>query len=159
MDQRESRSKGRLHSPKGNESIMAELKTKPTDDSVEAFLSSIEDAQRQADCRVILKIMKKITRKKPKMWGGGMVGFGSYHYKYASGREGDWFLTGFSPRKRDLTLYIMSGFSRYEPLLKKLGKYKTGVSCLYLKRLADINIDVLTKLITESVAHVAKSNT
>jgi len=88
------------------------------------------------------------------MWGPSMVGFGSYHYKYASGREGDWFLVGFSPRKRDLTVYIMPGFERYATLLGKLGKHKTGRSCLYLKRLADVDIGVLEQLISDSVAHM-----
>jgi hypothetical protein len=137
---------------------MSELKTKPTDASVESFLVAIEDPQRQADCRAVLKLMKKVTGKKPKMWGAGMVGFGTYHYKYANGREGDWFVTGFAPRKRDLTLYIMSGFKQYEPLMKKLGKHKTGVSCLYIKKLDDLDISVLEKLITASVEYVIRTN-
>ncbi len=102
--------------------------------------------------------MKRITKANPKMWGPGMVGFGSYHYKYASGREGDWFLTGFAPRKQNLTLYIMSGFERYSALLKRLGKHKIAKSCLYVKRLDDVDMDVLTQLIEESVAYVRKSN-
>ncbi len=133
---------------------MAELKTRPTDKSVKQFIEAITDKTRQRDCRKILQIMKKATRTNPRMWGKSLVGFGSYHYKYDSGREGDWFETGFSPRKQDLTLYIMSGFMRYGSLLKKLGKHKTGKSCLYIKRLDDIDFDVLTNLIRESVIHV-----
>ncbi len=137
---------------------MAELKTKPTQRSVEAFLKSIEDPKRRKDCRTLLGLMKRITRAKPKMWGTSIVGFGSYHYKYASGREGDWFVAGFSPRKQSLTLYIMAGFSRYEALLKKLAKHKTGSSCLYVKSLDDVDPDVLEELIERSVAHVRKSS-
>ena len=102
--------------------------------------------------------MKRATKANPKMWGPEIVGFGSYHYKYASGRDADWFLTGFAPRKQNLTLYIMSGFKKYNALLKKLGKHKTGKSCLYIKRLDDIDMDVLTQLIEDSVAHLRKSN-
>ena len=137
---------------------LAELKTTQTNASVEAFLGAIADDTRRQDCRTVLKIMKQATKAEPKMWGASMVGFGSYHYKYASGREGDWFLTGFSPRKTDLTLYIMTGFTRYDALMGKLGKYKTGKSCLYIKRLADIDLSVLEELIQESVKHVARAN-
>ena len=98
--------------------------------------------------------MKKITKEQPKMWGTSIVGFGSYHYKYASGREGDFFLTGFSPRKQSLTLYIMSGFKRYEELMKKLGKYEIGSCCLYINKLEDVDIKVLKALITESVKYM-----
>ncbi len=135
---------------------MAELKTKPNNASVADFLKGIEDDQKRADCRAVLKIMKKVTGKKAKMWGDSIVGFGSYSYKYASGREGDWFVCGFAPRKRDLTLYIMSGFSRYGALMKKLGKHKTGSSCLYIKRLSDVDEEVLTRLIAESVQFLSK---
>ena len=100
-------------------------------------------------------MMKKITGKKPKLWDSNIVGFGSYHYKYASGREGDWFLTGFSPRKQALTLYIMPGFGDYGPLMKKLGKYKTGKSCLYIKKLEDVDQKTLKELIAKSVRHKA----
>ncbi len=92
------------------------------------------------------------------MWGPSIVGFGTYHYKYASGREGDWFLTGFSPRKQNLTLYIMAGFKRYDELLNKLGKYKTGKSCLYIRNLDDVDVDVLRELVKQSVEHVARSH-
>ena len=137
---------------------MAELKTKQTSQSVEKFVSAVADEQRREDCRTVLRIMKEVTGEKPKMWGSSMVGFGSYHYKYASGREGDWFLTGFAPRKQDLTLYIMAGFSRYNELLRKLGKHKIGKSCLYIKQLDDVDIDVLTELVEQSVQHVARSD-
>ncbi len=137
---------------------MAELKTKPTKQSVKDFVDAIKDEQQKKDCRTVSRIMKRITKANPKMWGPGIVGFGSYHYKYASGREGDWFLVGFAPRKQNLTLYIMSGFKKYSALLKKLGKHKIGVSCLYVKRLDDVDMDVLTELIEDSVAYVRKSN-
>ncbi|MCB0051959.1 MAG: DUF1801 domain-containing protein [Caldilinea sp.] len=137
---------------------MAELKTKENDQSVETFLSSIEDAQKQQDCRTLIAIMQEATGAAPRMWGESIVGFGHYHYKYASGREGDWFLTGFAPRKQNLTLYIMAGFDNYEALLSKLGKHSTGKSCLYVKRLADVDMPVLTELVVESVAHMKASN-
>jgi len=137
---------------------MAELKTAPTDASVEAFLDSVEDEDRRRDCRAVLDLMKRCTGEEARMWGAAMVGFGSYHYKYASGREGDWFLTGFSPRKRNLTLYIMAGFSRYEELLGRLGKHKTGKSCLYLSRLSDVDLEVLEELIRQSVEHVRNAD-
>ncbi|MCG8608155.1 DUF1801 domain-containing protein [bacterium] len=137
---------------------MAELKTKPTEQSVEAFLNGVSDEQKRADSFAVLKLMQELTGAEPKMWGPSIVGFGSYHYKYASGREGDFFLTGFSPRKRNLSLYIIAGFSRYDALMRKLGKFKTGKSCLYIKKLEDVDRDVLKELIKKSVAHVASSN-
>ena len=137
---------------------MAELKTKPTQHSVKDFIDAIEDEQLRKDCRTVSRLMKGATRANPKMWGPGIVGFGNYHCKYASGREIDWFLAGFAPRKQNLTLYIMSGFQKYNTLLKKLGKHKIGKSCLYIKRLDDVDMDVLTQLIEDSVAHVRKSN-
>jgi len=135
---------------------MAELKTKPNEQSVEAFLNGVEDDKKRQDCLTILQIMKQITKAEPKMWGTSMVGFGTYHYKYESGREGDWFVAGFSPRKQNLTLYIMAGFSRYDELLSKLGKFKTGKSCLYIKKLEDVDLRTLKELIKQSVAHVSK---
>lgn len=138
---------------------MVELKTKASKASVEKFLKGIKDEQRQDDCYRILKIMKNATGSEPRMWGTSIVGFGSYHYKYASGREGDWFLTGFSPRKQALTLYIMSGFDEYDALLRKLGKHATGKSCLYIKKLEDVDIKILQQLITKSVRETAKRNT
>jgi hypothetical protein len=134
---------------------MADLKTKPTAASVEDFLNNIPEEGKRKDAFAILKLMKQVTKARPKMWGPSIVGFGEYHYMYASGREGDFFLTGFSPRKQSLTLYIMSGFTRYDVLMKKLGKYKTGKSCLYVKRLEDIDLAVLKELIALSVKHVA----
>jgi hypothetical protein len=130
---------------------MAEPKTKKTKASVAEFLNAIEDPQKRKDSKTIVKMMKEATGIKPAMWGAGMVGFGNYHYKYASGREGDWFLTGFAPRKQDLTLYIMDGFKSYKPLMKRLGKYKTGKACLYIKRLDDVDVVALRELITRSV--------
>jgi hypothetical protein len=133
---------------------MSDLKTKPTDVSVAAFLDGISDERRRADCRAVATIMERATGEKPKMWGPSMVGFGQYHYRYESGREGDWFLTGFSPRKNDLTLYLLSGFDGFDELMKRLGKHKTGKSCLYVKRLSDLDLAVLEQLIVESVAQV-----
>ena len=130
---------------------MAELKTKKTEASVDDFIAGIADDQRRQDCKALLAIMKRVTKAPPKMWGASMVGFGSYHYTYASGREGDWFLAGFSPRKQDLTVYVLAGFEDYPELMAKLGKYKTGKSCLYLKRLSDVDAAVLEKLIAVSV--------
>ena len=112
---------------------MAELKTQPTDQRVEDFLNTIDDEQKRNDAFALLEFMKEITGEEPVMWGPGIIGFGSYHYKYASGREADWMLTGFSPRKNNLTLYIMQGFDNYEHHLTQLGKHKTGKSCLYVK--------------------------
>ncbi len=128
-----------------------ELKTQVNEASVEGFLNSVEDEQKRAECFEILKMMKQVTKEEPKMWGASIVGFGSYHYKGASGREGDWFITGFSPRKQNLTLYLNHGFDVHEDLLKKLGKYKTGMGCLYVKKLDDVDKKVLRELVTESV--------
>jgi len=125
---------------------------------VEDFLKSIDNENRKEDSFVVLELMKKITGTEPSMWGPSMIGFGSYHYKYASGREGDWFLTGFSPRKQSLTLYTMSGFKKYDEILKRLGKYKTGKSCLYIHKLENIEIQVLEELITASVEFLKSRN-
>ncbi len=137
---------------------MAELKTKVNDQSVEKFLNGIADDQTRQDGFTILAIMKQATKTEPKMWGSSIVGFGSYHYKYESGREGNWFLTGFSPRKQNLTLYVMAGFAQYDALMKKLGKHKTGKSCLYIKSLEDINLPTLKQLIQQSVKHMLKAH-
>ncbi len=137
---------------------MAELKTRQNDASVEAFLNSIADEKKREDCFTLLDMMKQATGVAPKMWGDSIVGFGSYHYKYKSGREGDWFLAGFAPRKQTLTLYIMAGFDQYDDLLAKLGKYKTGKSCLYIKKLADIDLATLKELVKQSVEHMKKTN-
>lgn len=130
---------------------MAELKTKPTQASVKEFLNQITDKERRDDCFAVAKMMEEITGDKPKMWGPSIVGFGTYHYKYASGREGDWPVTGFSPRKKDLTLYIMMGFDKHTELMQKLGKHSAGKSCLYIKRLSDIHVPTLKKLIKTSI--------
>jgi hypothetical protein len=137
---------------------MAELKTQKTDASVVAFLGAFENGQRKKDSFAVIELMQKITHSEPSMWGSSIIGFGHYHYKYASGRENDWFLTGFSPRKQSLTLYIMSGFKKYDEILGRLGKFKTGKSCLYINKLEDINIDVLKNLITESVEYLKAKN-
>lgn len=136
---------------------MAELKTKVNDQSVAKFLGSVKEEQTRADCFAVMEMMKQATGAEPKMWGSSIVGFGSYHYRYESGREGDWFLTGFSPRKQSLTLYIMAGFEQYEELMKKLGKYKTGKSCLYVKKLAEVDQPTLRKLIQQSVKYLRKT--
>ena len=133
-----------------------ELKTKLNDASVTNFLNRVDDEQKRKDSFEIMKMMKRVTKAEPKMWGTSIVGFGSYHYKGASGREGDWMLIGFSPRKQNLTLYIMPGFERYPELMKKLGKHTTGKSCLYIKRLSDVDTDVLKELMAESVKVMKK---
>lgn len=137
---------------------MTELKTKPNDQSVTAFLNGIAEDKRRQDCFTLLELMRQVTDMEPKMWGDTVVGFDSYHYKYQSGREGDWFLTGFSPRKQNLTLYIMAGFDQYEALLERLGKFTTGKSCLYIKKIEDIDLPTLRELIRQSVEHMVKSN-
>jgi hypothetical protein len=129
----------------------AELKTKVNEASVEGFLNSVADEQSRKDCFEILKMMKQVTKEEPKMWGASIVGFGSYHYKGASGREGDWMLIGFSPRKQNLTLYLMHGFEVHKDLLSKLGKHKTSMGCLYIKNLDDVDKKVLKELMAESV--------
>jgi hypothetical protein len=130
---------------------MAEPKTKKTDASVAAFLDAVADPGRREDARVVLGLMKRITGEEPKMWGPSIVGFGSYTYVYASGQTGDWPIAAFSPRKQALTLYLMPGFERDADLLKRLGKHKTGKSCLYLNRLADVDAGVLEELVRLSV--------
>lgn len=137
---------------------MAELKTRASNRSVAAFLKSVDNEARRADCLEVVDMMKKITRKKPRIWGESIVGFGTYHYRYDSGREGDSFITGFSPRKQYLTIYIMPGFSHYSELMKKLGKYKTGACCLYLKTLDDIDRAVLKELVSKSVQHMRETH-
>lgn len=135
---------------------MAELKTRPTGEDVEEFLNGVADESKRRDSFAVLELMRDVTGEQPTMWGPSIVGFGRYHYRYASGREGDWFLTGFSPRKRDLTLYIMDGFDGYDGLLASLGKFRTGKSCLYIKRLDDVDIPTLRTLIERSVASLAE---
>ena len=137
---------------------MAELKTRPSRRSVEAFLRRVKDERRRRDAFSLLRLMREATGSEPEMWGDSIVGFGRYQYRYESGREGEWFLTGFSPRKQDLTLYIMSGFDRYDALLKKLGNHKTGKSCLYLKSLSEVDLPTLKKLIKQSARVMARSS-
>ncbi len=130
---------------------MAEAKTKPTSVSLEAFLASAVDPSRHADCHAVAAMMMKATGEKATMWGTSIVGFGRYMMRYADGRESEWPIVGFSPRKKDLTIYIMPGFERYESLLAKLGKHKTAKVCLYIKKLADVDVDVLNQIIVDSV--------
>lgn len=136
---------------------MAKNKTQPTKASVTDFINAIEDKEMRADVRRVAAMMRKATGKRAKMWGPSIVGYGTYHYKYASGREGDFLMAGFSPRKQALTVYIMPGFSKFDALMKKLGKYKTGKSCLYIKRLSDVDESVLEQLIGESVKHMREN--
>jgi hypothetical protein len=137
---------------------MTELKTQKNDASVEEFIDSVDNEKKRQDSYAILELMKDVTGEEPAMWGTSIVGFGSYHYKYASGREGDWFLVGFSPRKQNLTLYIMSGFDEYESLLEDLGKYKTGKSCLHINKLEDVDLSTLRELVEKSAVHMAETN-
>ena len=137
---------------------MAELKTRKNDNNPHDFIQSVENEKRRKDALVLLDLIKDITGEEPKMWGGSIIGYGEYTYKYDSGRSGDWFLTGFSPRKQSLSVYIMPGFSRYQALLDKLGKYKTGKSCLYVNKLEDIDLDILKELISISVERMRKSH-
>lgn len=136
---------------------MPENKTKATDVSVDEFLHQVEDEKKREDSYTLIDLMREVTGEEPKMWGPSMVGFGKYHYKYASGHEGDAFLAGFSPRKGAMTLYILAGFEREDDLLSKLGKFTTGKSCLYVKKLSDVNMDVLRELVTESVTHTKET--
>jgi hypothetical protein len=136
----------------------AELKTKLNDASVTEFLNSVADEQKRNECFEILKMMQQVTKEEPKMWGASIVGFGSYHYKGKSGREGDWMLTGFSPRKQNLTLYLMGGFDTHTDLLDKLGKFTTGAGCLYIKRLDDVDRKVLKELVQASVKKMKQLN-
>ena len=130
---------------------MAENKTRPTRASVTAFMAAIGDRQMRTDAKKVAAMMRRATGKRARMWGPSIVG---YHYTYESGREGDYMITGFSPRKQALTVYIMPGFRRFEGLMSKLGKYKTGKSCLYIKRLDDVDETVLEQLIDESVRYM-----
>ena len=137
---------------------MADIKTKPTAVSPAAFIKTVDDDRKRRDCRELVALMRELTGQPPRMWGPNIIGFGTYHYKYASGREGDWLLTGFSPRKENLTLYLGLGLQD-RGLLAKLGKHKTGKGCLYIKRLDDIDRDVLRDLITASVDEMRQRHT
>lgn len=136
---------------------MAENKTKANAKSVPKFLKQIEDPKKRADSLLIVELMEKLSGSLPRMWGDSIVGFGDYHYKYASGREGDWFQVGFSPRKQNLTIYIMGYLEFYSDILEGLGKYKHGKGCLYIKKLEDIDMDVLEKLISTSIKRLKTS--
>src|SRR5215210_3347944 len=125
---------------------MAEQKTKPTEQSVQEFIDKIPDEQARDDCYALIKLMKRVTGSAPKMWGSSIIGFGKYHYKYESGHEGDSCLTGFSPRKQNISLYIMPGYTEHTYLLKKLGKHKAAKGCLYIKKMEDIDPVVLEKI-------------
>jgi len=135
---------------------MADTKTKPTDRSVEEFLKEVENPTKKKDSFEILRMMKKVTQEEPVIWGDSIVGFGSYHYKYSSGREGDSPLVGFSPRKQNLTIYIQDGIDKYDVLLKKLGKFKTGKVCLYINKLNDVDNEILKQILTKSVEYMKK---
>jgi len=135
---------------------MSEPKTKPSDENVTAFLARVTDEVRRNDCFAIADLMRAASGAEPVMWGTSIIGFGRYRYRYESGREGEWPIIGFSPRKNDLTLYIMPGFSRYDEIISRLGKCKTGKSCLYIKKLADVDLDLLRELIECAVHDMAK---
>ena len=137
---------------------MSNVKTTRHDGDVRAYLESVASKQRRKDALTMLELMREITGEKAEMWGESIVGFGSYRYRYASGRQGDWFLTGFAPRKQALTLYIMPGFERYEALLAKLGKHKIGKSCLYISKLADVDRNVLKEIIAASVEQMRRAD-
>ncbi len=135
---------------------MSKLKTTQNEADVNAFLDAVENPRRRADARQVLDLLQAVTGEPPKMWGSSIVGFGSYHYRYASGREGDWPVVGFSPRKQNLVIYIMPGFSDYGDLLGKLGKYRTGKSCLYVNKLDDVDLELLEQLVCESVKEMKR---
>jgi len=135
---------------------MAEQKTKPTEQSVEGFLDKVSSEKVRDDCFTLIQLMKKITGAPPKMWGPSIIGFGKYHYRYDSGHEGYSCLTGFSPRKANISLYVIPGFSQSPDLLKKLGKHKAAKGCVYIKKLEDVDLSVLEKLIRSSVDFLKK---
>lgn len=130
---------------------MAENKTQPNNADVTAFINTVSDAAKRADCMKLVEIMRQITGEQPKMWGGSIVGFSEFHYQYASGREGDWFKLGFSPRKQNITLYLSQDFPEKEEILSRLGKHKTGVGCVYVKTLQDVDESALQELLATAV--------
>ncbi|AEQ51593.1 DUF1801 domain-containing protein [Pelagibacterium halotolerans] len=130
---------------------MSGLKTRPTDQKVSQFIDAVEPDQKRQDCWTMVEMMREITGSEPVMWGSSIVGFGTYTYVNTTKKPADWPITGFSPRKANLTLYVMPGFSQYDALMEKLGKHSTGVSCLYVKKLADIDLGILKELIRRSV--------
>lgn len=133
---------------------MGKVRTAENDQDVGRFLSRVKDSEQKADCETLLAMLGEITGEKPRMWGSSIIGFGKYHYVYDSGREGEWPIIGFSPRARNLSIYIMPGFSGFAAQLKKLGKHKTGKSCLYINRLADVELEVLKEIAAQSVAEM-----
>lgn len=135
---------------------MSDLKTQANDASVEDFLAAVPNARRREDSGKVLDLMLEVTGEPARMWGDSIVGFGTYHYRYKSGREGDWPRTGFSPRKQYLAIYIMPGFDEYEALLSRLGKHRTSVSCLYINKLADVDMDVLREIVAGSYEEMAR---
>jgi len=135
---------------------MTENKTQPNNRSVADFIAGIPDERLRGDCQAVLELMRRITGCEPRMWGDSIVGFGQYHYRYASGREGDWFLTGFSPRKQNLTLYLAQGFDQQLDLLQRLGRHKTGKACLYIGKLSDIDLPTLEALLADSARRLAQ---
>ena len=135
---------------------MAENKTVPTDGDVAAFIASIEDSGKREDAQQIAAIMQRLSGHPPRLWGPSIVGFGSYHYRYTSGREGDYLRVGFSPRKAATTLYLMDGFPHHDEIMSRLGSFTTGKSCLYIKRLSDVDVTVLEELIRASLEHMAE---
>lgn len=137
---------------------MAELKTAQNDQDVMQFINAVANEQKKADSLRIMHIMKEITGKEPKMWGNSIVGYGSYHYKYKSGREGEWFLTGFSPRKQSLTIYVMGGLTHHTERLEKLGKFKQSKGCLYIKKLSDVDEVVFRDLLVDSVRIIQEAH-
>ncbi len=137
---------------------MAENKTQRNDGDVLAYLESVSNKRRREDSLVVKELMEEVTGEPAEMWGTSIVGFGSYHYRYASGREGDFMLTGFAPRKQALTLYIMGGHERYDALMARLGKHRTGSSCVYINKLADVDLAVLRELIAESVEYMRNAD-
>ena len=137
---------------------MSANKTVRNDGDVLQYLHSVENKRRREDSLAVLELMQEVTGEPAEMWGSSIVGFGSYHYKYASGREGDFMLAGFAPRKQSLTLYIMGGFERHDELMSRLGKHKTGKSCLYINKLSDVDLDVLRELVAESVARMRREH-
>ena len=137
---------------------MAENKTRPGTGSVKAFIDAVENETRRADARTLAKLMRRVTGKRAVLWGTSIVGYGRYHYRYDSGREGDMFMTGFSPRKQNMVLYIVGGFGAYEGLLRKLGKHRHGSSCLYVNKLADVDMGVLEELVQHSYAHMCEKH-
>jgi len=137
---------------------LTENKTKPTKDSVTAFLNKIQDQQVREDCFAILKMMQKVSNSEPVIWGSAIIGFGTYHYVYESGREGDMVVIGFSPRKQNISIYLMGGLNNVEDELSKLGKYKTGKGCLYIKSLRDVNEEVLKKVFAKAYKEAQRKN-